>query len=103
MNNNDTDIPHSEAPQHRAVPVETLTLTEAARWLNVSDKTLLELVASGEVPAAKPARAWVFYLPILRDYLIKKTEEETAARREGRAPIYITREARRTKAGFTSR
>lgn len=79
----------------RAVPVETLTLNEAARYLNVSDKTLLEMVDSGEVPAAKPGRAWVFYLPFLRDYLVKKTEEETAARREGKVPLYITRDARR--------
>lgn len=85
----------AQALPDRAVPVETLTLNEAARYLNVSDKTLLEMVDSGEVPAAKPGRAWVFYLPMLRDYLVKKIEEETATRREGKVPLYITRDVRR--------
>lgn len=49
--------PNPEQPHARAIPVETLTLLEAARYLNVSDKTLLEMVDSGEVPAAKPVHA----------------------------------------------
>lgn len=94
---------NSQPPDHpteRAMPVETLTLGEAARYLNINDKTLLDLVDSGEVPAAKPGRAWVFYLPHLRDYLVKKIEQETAARREGKPEVYITRSVRRAaKAG----
>ena len=39
----------------------TLDLAQAAAFLHVHEQTLLKLARSGEVPAAKVGRAWVFF------------------------------------------
>jgi excisionase family DNA binding protein len=40
--------------------MQTLDLEEAATFLKCSDDTVRELAASGQLPAAKVGRAWVF-------------------------------------------
>lgn len=61
---------------------ETLSLTEAAEYLNTSSETLEELVDVGNLPAGKIGKAYVFHLEHLRDYLRAEIERQTAERRE---------------------
>ncbi len=47
----------------------TLNLKQAAAYLNMHHVTLLRKAQQGEVPAAKPAKRWVFILQDLQSYL----------------------------------
>lgn len=60
--------------------MSTLNLKQAAAYLHMHPVTLLLKAQSGQVPAAKPAKCWVFILQDLQDYLrglypIKKTSK----------------------------
>lgn len=61
---------------------ETLSLTEAAEYLNVSPETLEDLVCVGNVPAGKIGKAYVFHIDHLREYLRAEIERQNAERRE---------------------
>ena len=47
----------------------TFNRTQAAAFLNMHPVTLLEKVHAGIIPAAKPAKSWVFIQQDLLDYL----------------------------------
>lgn len=47
----------------------TLNRTQAAAFLNMHPVTLLQKVHAGIIPAAKPAKSWVFIQQDLLDYL----------------------------------
>jgi excisionase family DNA binding protein len=49
--------------------VKTLTLEEAADFLKMHPMTVQEKARSGEIPAAKPGRRWVFIDVDLVEYL----------------------------------
>jgi excisionase family DNA binding protein len=51
------------------LPVRTLTLREAARLLNMHPVTVQERARAGELPGAKPGKAWVFIEEDLVSYL----------------------------------
>lgn len=40
--------------------MQTLDIVEAAEWLKCGTDTVQQLAASGQIPAAKVGRAWVF-------------------------------------------
>jgi excisionase family DNA binding protein len=40
--------------------MQTLTLIQAATLLKLHPQTLLQLARSGDIPAAKPGKCWVF-------------------------------------------
>ena len=47
----------------------TMNRTEAAKLLNMHPITLLQKVHAGIIPAAKPAKSWVFIQDDLMEYL----------------------------------
>lgn len=57
---------HSEVP---ARPGGTLSLSEAAAMLVMSAGTLRKKAAAGKVPGYKAAKAWVFFIDDLREFL----------------------------------
>lgn len=61
---------------------ETLSLMEAADYLNTSTETLEELIDAGALPAGKIGKAFVLYIEDLRDYLRAEIVRQTAERRE---------------------
>jgi excisionase family DNA binding protein len=52
--------------------MRTLDLDEAADWLKCDPETVRTMAASGELPAAKVGRAWVFVDVDLVDWLRSK-------------------------------
>jgi excisionase family DNA binding protein len=52
-----------------SVPNITLTLKEAADFLNMSPEALRRMAKAGEIPGAKIGKSWVFYLPDLVAYI----------------------------------
>ncbi|MDC7699557.1 helix-turn-helix domain-containing protein [Vogesella indigofera] len=59
---------------------ETLDISGAARLLNVSDETMRELAAAGQVLGCKIGMAWVFVKDDLMDYLRQEARRQTAER-----------------------
>ncbi|WP_187759818.1 PTS sugar transporter subunit IIA [Thiospirochaeta perfilievii] len=53
---------------------EILTLQEVAEYLQLSDKTILKMVKSGEIPCAKIANQWRFSKVMLDDWITAKME-----------------------------
>ena len=49
--------------------MQTLDLNEAARVLHIHPVTLLKKARSGEVPAAKPGKCWIFLAVDLEQYI----------------------------------
>ncbi len=49
--------------------MQTLDLNEAARFLHIHPVTLLKKARSGEVPAAKPGKCWIFLDVDLEQYI----------------------------------
>ena len=49
--------------------MSTLTLDEAARFLNIHTETLRRKVTAGEIPGAKIGRSWVFIESDLESYI----------------------------------
>jgi putative molybdopterin biosynthesis protein len=48
---------------------ETINLTEAAVFLQISEDTLINLARAGKVPACKIGRRWVFMRSLLMEYV----------------------------------
>lgn len=53
----------------------------ACAYLNTSETSLRELIDSGELPAAKPSREFVFRKVVLDAYLERLEREQTEARK----------------------
>lgn len=53
---------------------DILTLAEVATYLKLSEKTLLKMVKSGEIPCAKIANQWRFSRPMVDDWLRGKMD-----------------------------
>ena len=51
---------------------DILTLSEVAEYLKISEKTLLKMVNSGEIPSAKIGNQWRFSRAMINDWLISK-------------------------------
>lgn len=60
----------------------TYTFNEAAQYLNVSTGSLSDLIATGELPAAKISKSWVFRGADLDNYLAEEVRIQTEQRRE---------------------
>ena len=81
----------------------TVGLTEAAKFLRVSEATVQELAKAGELPGAKIGREWVFLPDVLDQYLREQIEVQTRARRgepdpfESKPPPPRTLPTRRVK------
>ena len=56
----------------------TLNLEQAAAFLHLHPMTLLRKAQSGEVPAAKPGKRWVFISVDLEDYLRSKYSKQAS-------------------------
>lgn len=70
-------------PNHTGEP-DVLTLTEAARYVRVSTKTLREMAHDGRIPAQKVGREWRFLGDALKHWLSGDHSEATpTGRRSG--------------------
>jgi excisionase family DNA binding protein len=84
--------------------MRTLTLQEAARLLHIHPITLLRKAQSGEVPAAKPGKCWVFIDIDLVDYLrsnYRRQASKDSVRKEANEWLSIDLKSRRS-GGLTS-
>lgn len=63
----------------------TMTFTEAAVYLNISETVLSELLTSGELPGAKISKDWVVRQCDLDNYLAREVERQTEQRRQAHA------------------
>lgn len=61
---------------------ETLSILEAAEYLNTSTETVEELVDTGLLAAGRIGKSYVFHIDHLREYLRTEIERQTAERRE---------------------
>jgi len=59
----------------------TCNFDEACEYLNVSQTSLGDLIAIGEIPAAKIGIGWVFRYADLETYLCEQVRAQTEARR----------------------
>lgn len=59
----------------------TVGLEEAAAFLRADRTTVMALIPSGELPAAKIGRPWVILKSDLVDYLRKESAKQTSERR----------------------
>ncbi len=66
--------------QHSPDPREILTLAEIARYLKVSEKTILRMVKRGELPGSKVASQWRFQRVAIDQWLTAKMESATDER-----------------------
>lgn len=58
---------------HRGMK-DILTLQEVSEYLQLSDKTILKMVKSGDIPCAKIANQWRFSKVMLDDWITAKME-----------------------------
>ena len=71
---------------------DTFDLQSAAKYLNIGESTLQELVARGEVPGAKVGKSWVFHSGLLSEWLREETAKQTERRKRVHAePVVNTR------------
>jgi excisionase family DNA binding protein len=49
-----------------------MTVSDVAEYLQLSDKTILRLVKSGEIPCLKIANQWRFSKPFLEEWIGKQ-------------------------------
>ena len=61
---------------------KTYKFDEAAEYLNISETSLSDLVAIGEIPAAKISLRWVFRESDLDSYLSEQVQVQTEQRRK---------------------
>jgi len=61
---------------------DTFDLKGAADLLHLSESSLAEMARSGEVPAAKIGKCWVFSRQLLLDWLAEETARQVASRRQ---------------------
>lgn len=64
----------------------TFDLDETASYLKADTETVRELAESGEIPAAKIGRSWVFLEADVHEYLTAHVRAQTAKRRDGIKP-----------------
>src|SRR6266581_498266 len=84
--------------------MRTLTLQEAAKLLHIHPVTLLRKAQSGDVPAAKPGKCWVFVDIDLVDYLrsnYRRQASKDSVRKEANEWLSIDQKSRPT-GGLTS-
>ncbi|HUW00140.1 MAG TPA: helix-turn-helix domain-containing protein [Gallionella sp.] len=60
---------------------KTYTLDEACAYLNVSSGSMADLIATGELPAAKISKSWVLRESDLDSYLAEQVSLQTEQRR----------------------
>lgn len=60
---------------------KTYTFDEACAYLNVSSSSLADLIATGELPAAKISKSWVLRETDLDTYLAEQVRIQTEQRR----------------------
>lgn len=53
---------------------EIMTLSEIARYLRVSEKTILRMAQSGEIPGAKVSNQWRFMREVIDDWFTAKMQ-----------------------------
>ncbi|MFO7871715.1 MAG: PTS sugar transporter subunit IIA [Kiritimatiellia bacterium] len=58
---------------------EVMTLAEIAQYLKVSQKTIIRMAQSGEIPAAKVSNQWRFLSSMIDDWLVGKMQSATNA------------------------
>jgi excisionase family DNA binding protein len=61
----------------------TQTFEEACAYLNVSATSMHDLIAVGEIPAAKISKSYVLRTSDLDSYLAEKIQTQTEQRRAG--------------------
>lgn len=81
---------------------DTLDLTEAAQILKISEQSVQELAASGDLPGAKIGARWVFLREDVIDWIRAQVRAQQARRREAvasheRVATVINRASRRKK------
>lgn len=63
-----------------ASPSSTVDLQGAAALLQVHENTVLKLIKSGALPAAKIGRAYVLVTRFVLDYIERQVAQQTAER-----------------------
>ncbi|MBI3480332.1 MAG: helix-turn-helix domain-containing protein [Nitrosomonadales bacterium] len=61
---------------------KTLNFDEACEYLKISHTSMIDLIATGELPAAKISKCYVFREESLAAYLTEQERIQTEARRE---------------------
>ncbi|MBN2545906.1 MAG: PTS sugar transporter subunit IIA [Spirochaetes bacterium] len=51
---------------------ELMTLEEAAKYLKLTDQTILNLIHKNEIPAIKVGNQWKFIKPVIDDWILSK-------------------------------
>lgn len=64
-------------------PGSTVNVLEAADMMNIHAKTVLDLIGSGALPAAKIGRAYVMLYKNVMDYIEREVIRQTAERMGG--------------------
>lgn len=62
--------------------MKILTLEEACEYLYISETSISDLISSGELPAAKIGKCWIFRDVDLEDYVTEQIRTQTKVRRE---------------------
>lgn len=60
---------------------ESMNSEECAAFLHIHENTLMHLISTGEIPAAKIGKCWVFLKGDVVEYLRKQIRTSTAARK----------------------
>lgn len=60
---------------------ESMNSEQCANFLHIHENTLIEKISTGEIPAAKIGRGWVFLKSDIVDYLRKQIRTSTAERK----------------------
>lgn len=80
----------------------TLNTVEAAAFLHLHPTTLLDRAKSGEIPAAKIGKCWVFLQVDLIDYLRSKYSKQASQGDEGNEQCHSTNERTQNTIGSKS-
>lgn len=64
----------NNSDSHNGLDQEVMTLTDIARYLKVSEKTILRMVKKGELPASKVSNQWRFQRVSIEQWLTAKME-----------------------------
>lgn len=79
--------------------MDTMNLSEACKYLCVSDSTLLTLLGDGSIPGAKIGQSWVLRKSDLDQYLAEQVNRQTTERRE----LSLAGQAVKVKTAFSNR
>ncbi|WP_368667920.1 helix-turn-helix domain-containing protein [Methylophilus sp. 13] len=80
----------------------TLSTKEAAAFLHLHPTTLLDRTKSGEIPAAKIGKCWVFLQVDLIEYLRSKYSQQASQGDEGNEQCHSTNERTQSSIGSKS-